>query len=265
MDGWQHGPMASFDIESTGIDVEADRIVTVSTVHIEPGRPVDTTAWMVNPGVEIPQAATDVHGITTEQARRQGRNPADVLAEVTAVLWATLNAGTPIVCMNVVYDLTLLDRECRRHGVPTLGEMLHGEVRPVVDVRLLDKQLDRYRPGKRRLLDLCEHYGVTLDGAHDSTHDALAAARVAWKIATLYPRVGGVALGELHDAQVRWAVEQERSFADYLRRQQALAEQAGRAEDASQLAKRIAGMDCGGWPVRPLPEPTPIGARGAAT
>ena len=213
---WHTGPMVGFDSETTGTDVESDRIVTASLVHIRPGQPIDSDAHMVAVDIDIPEGATAVHGITTEHARATGRPAAAVLADVVDVLEVTLAAGTPVVGMNICYDLTLLDRECRRWGVKPLGDRVPAA--PIIDVRVLDKQVDRYRKGGRKLTDLCRTYGVRIEEAHDSTWDAIAACRVAWRICQQYPQVAGMDLGQLHRGQVAWYGEQQRSFAEYRRR-----------------------------------------------
>lgn len=233
---WHKGPMLGFDTETTGVNVESDRIVTSSLVWVHPGRTPDITSYLADPGVEIPEAATAIHGITTEHAREYGRPPVEVLAATAADLTTALLQGVPVVGMNVPYDMTILDRECRRHGVPTVGERLHGNVRPFVDVRVLDKRADTYRKGGRTLTDLCRVYGVRLDGAHDSSADALAACRVAWRIAEMYPEIVGLDLDELHDEQIQWHADQVKSFAEYRARQ-------GKPLDDV----------CTDWPVRPYP------------
>ncbi|NUT31496.1 MAG: 3'-5' exonuclease [Hamadaea sp.] len=215
--------MVGFDLETTGVNVDTDRIVTASIVLINPAGPVDrplveTTTLLANPGVPIPAAATAVHGITDHLVQEKGRPPAEVLERICVELTCAVEFTTPIVTMNGVYDLTLLDRECRRHSVEPIVDRTRGVLSPVVDVRVLDKHVDPYRKGGRKLTDLCATYGVRIDGAHDSGHDALAACRVAWRIAEKHPRLQ-IDLGQLHGQQIRWAAEQVASFAAYRRKQ----------------------------------------------
>ncbi|GAA3366567.1 hypothetical protein [Saccharopolyspora gregorii] len=81
---------------------------------------------------------------------------------------------------------------------------------PVVDPRCLDKRFDRYRKGKRTLGALCEHYRVRLDSAHDATADALACARLAWRLAKTHPdEIGTRALAALHEDQTGWHRDQQ--------------------------------------------------------
>ena len=68
---WHEGTLYGFDVESTGVDVFTDRIVTATVVKIEGGQLADQRSWLVDPGISIPEAATKVHGITTERARAE--------------------------------------------------------------------------------------------------------------------------------------------------------------------------------------------------
>lgn len=56
-------PLAFLDLETTGTSVERDRIVEVSVIIVAPGGRVTRFASLVNPGVPIPEGATEVHGI----------------------------------------------------------------------------------------------------------------------------------------------------------------------------------------------------------
>lgn len=214
---WHLGRLAGIDIESTGVDVEADRIVTACVVQCGGGPPTQSFTWLADPGIEIPDGAFQVHGVTTEQARADGRPAAEVVEQVIAALTESALAGLPVVAMNASFDLTMLDREARRHGVQPLTDVVGKDLR-VVDPRVLDKRVDPYRRGGRKLEDLCRTYGVRLDAAHSADADAIAACRVAWRIADNRPDIGGADLAALHASQVQWAREQAESLASYFRR-----------------------------------------------
>ncbi|MDX3074587.1 3'-5' exonuclease [Streptomyces sp. MI02-7b] len=214
---WYLGRMCGFDLETTGIDVETDRIVTACIVQVGGNHPTASDTWLADPGIDIPEEAAKVHGITTEQARAEGHPAASVVQDLVSGLVQVVTHGIPVVAMNASFDLTMLDREARRHGIAPLSDVVGDELR-VVDPRVLDKRVDRYRRGGRTLTDLCRHYDVPLDGAHSADADAIAACRVAWRIASRYPEVGRALLDELHDQQIGWAREQAEGLADYFRR-----------------------------------------------
>ncbi|WP_026910801.1 exonuclease domain-containing protein [Patulibacter minatonensis] len=213
---WHTRRLAAFDIETTGIDVEHDRVVTAAVSIVGGGEPTASRSWLVDPGVEIPEGASAVHGITTAQARRDGQDPAEAIEQLTALLAAQQLAGVPIIAFNARFDLTILDREARRYGLVPLVDRIGGAERLlVVDPFVIDKQVDRYRRGRRTLTAVCEHHRVPLVDAHDANADALAAARVAWRMATSMIDIGGTELAELHRLQVGWAAEQAASLEEY--------------------------------------------------
>ncbi|WP_055696536.1 exonuclease domain-containing protein [Streptomyces silaceus] len=216
---WHLGRMAAFDLETTAADPETARIVTACVVQLGGGQPLSPATWVADPGVEIPDEAAKIHGYTTERARAEGRPAAEVVEEITAALGQVLAYGIPIVAMNARYDLTVLDRECRRHGLETLLDRYVDDVIwPVIDPFVIDKHVDRFRRGSRTLTALCQHYKVKLDGAHDSAADAIAAARVAWRLGATRPELATMDVEALHHAQIEWAREQAEGLAAYFRK-----------------------------------------------
>ena len=202
-----------FDLETTGVDVDTSRIVSACIAVLdEDGRVVSRWDWLADPGIEIPEGASAVHGITTERARADGRPATVVVAEIAQTLRVLFDSGIPVTVYNAPYDLTLLDRECRRHGLdPLEGTM------PVIDPLVIDKAVDRYRKGKRTLEVTAELYEVALDDAHDAGADAIAAGRVALALLRRYPDDLDIGLADLHGRQEVWHAEQAASFQDYLR------------------------------------------------
>ncbi|MGO2515654.1 MAG: 3'-5' exonuclease, partial [Corynebacterium variabile] len=85
----------------------------------------------------------------------------------------------------------------------------------VFDPLVVDKAKDRYRKGGRRLTQVCEHYGVTLDNAHEASADAVAAARVAWKLTRAYPEVVEMTADELMLKQATWNYEDKSHLKEY--------------------------------------------------
>lgn len=231
---WADEPILAFDLETTGPDPETARIVPSS-------RFVKETVLLADPGVEIPAEATAVHGITTNKAQAEGKPLAEVVATLRASLATSWAAGVPVIAYNAGYDLTVLDREIGRIG----GDRL--TLGPVVDPFVIDKQMDRYRKGSRKLIDTCKHYGIVLseEDAHGAAADALAAARLAWKLAKAYPDVGEAHLADLHDAQVEWARKQSLGLAQYFDRQ-------GNPDAAANCRARV-------WPLTPRPEEEKVG------
>ncbi|QCX75298.1 DNA polymerase III subunit epsilon [Streptomyces sp. YIM 121038] len=232
---WYEGPLAAFDTETTGVDVETDRIVSAAVVvQNGAGARPRVTRWLVNPGVPVPAAATAVHGLTQDHLERNGRWPAPVMEEMGRELAEQGAAGRPLVVMNAPFDLTLLDRELRRHRASSLARYVGGSPLCVLDPRVLDRHLDRYRKGRRTLSDLCELYGVELSGAHDAAADAQAALDLVRALGRRFSaRLDRLSPAELHTLQAVWHAAQARGLQTWFAR-------SGSAETVDPA-----------WPLRP--------------
>lgn len=237
MTGWHTQRLCAFDFESTAADPEEARIVTCCIAFVGGGERTEVHSWVADAGVEIPAEAAAIHGFDTARVRAEGKPLADVLPEILGYLTGAVAAGLPLVAYNSVYDVTLADRESRRFGLPPFGDALANAY--VIDPHTIDRALDRYRKGPRTLTDVSAHYGVRLDGAHNSTFDALAAARIAWTIAQrshmsagelrrlyadrrfpdevvrAFHGFSGLTLDDLQHAQARWYAELQDSRGTY--------------------------------------------------
>lgn len=228
---WNLGPLASWDTETTGTNTAEARIV--SSALVRPNG--DVQRWLSDvDGVAIPEGARAVHGISTEHARAHGRPAKEVIEQIADALAGELSAGrAALVVMNAPFDLSLLNAECSRHGVPTVADRI-GAVQPIVDPLVLDRAADKFRKGRRNLESLAAHYGVALTDAHSADADAQAALGVALRIAECHEKLR-VPARVLHGWQItmheRWAA----NYQGFLRRS----------------GKPDAVID-GSWPLRPV-------------
>ncbi len=193
-----------FDTETTGVDVAHDRIVTAALVRRDAGG-TQVRTWLLDPGIEIPDIATDIHGVTTDQAQAQGTAPPVALAQMADVLVSALVDGVPVVAFNARFDLRLLDAELTRHNLPTVPQRLGHLVRPVLDPLVLDRAMDPDRPGPRTLGDLCAVYEIATGTLHSADVDVMATLDLLDRMATRHPALAATDLDALHDQQVAWA------------------------------------------------------------
>jgi len=67
---WRKLRIASFDVETTGLDVKADRVVEIGIVVFEEGVPVEKYCKLINPeGRKIDPKASKKTGITNEMVK----------------------------------------------------------------------------------------------------------------------------------------------------------------------------------------------------
>jgi DNA polymerase-3 subunit epsilon len=253
---WWEGRIGCFDIETTGVDTEDARIVSAVIASVGEHRDSEVVSLIVNPWVDIPAGASEVHGIHDEVARFTGVPAELAIPAIVESIRAIARLGRPLTAYNARYDFTVLDREARRWGVEPLDM---SEVK-VIDPYVLDKHVHRFRKGSRKLVDVCAWYGAKLGQAHDAGADAIAAARLAWRICSQGQVIRRVRdqweeqeladlneewdrvrldLDLLYEAQRRWAAEQAAGLRDYF-------ERSGDLLKAAEVSES--------WPVVPLGE-----------
>ena len=193
--------LAVFDTETTGLDTRHARIVTCFLGIIGPdGEVQESHSWLADPGVDIPEQAAAVHGVTTEMAREQGRSAPDVVREIGDTVGGYLASGLPVVAYNAVYDFSILHHEMVRYDIAPLSDP-----RPIIDPLVIDRAVDTYRKGKRTLGMAAAHYLVALDDSHRADADAIAAGRVAQAILRQHDETLTGDAQWLHDQQIEWA------------------------------------------------------------
>ncbi len=184
---WHEGPLAALDLEATGVDTRTARIIEVGLFRFEKdGSSVALVDRLIDPGVPVPRAVTELTGISLDDLAAKGGSPADVLVETRTAIGALVDEGVPIVLYNANYDWPLLANELVRHG---LGPLPSVPPAILIDPLVLDRHVDQYRKGKRTLSTVTNHYGVRLDGAHRAAADAAATVGVARAIAERYPKI----------------------------------------------------------------------------
>lgn len=201
--------IAAFDLETTSADPRTAHVVTGCAVRLHGGHAHDLAEWMADPGIEIPDEAAAIHGVSTEQARAQGRPHGEVVDGIIATLRYCWDAGYTVVAFNAAYDLRIL-------ATHAPGFTIDG---PVIDPLVIDRQMMPRRRGRRTLSRLSELHGIVLDNAHTASADALAAGQLAHTMLTHhYPAMTGAPTREAMHAQRRWNEEQQADLYAYLQR-----------------------------------------------
>lgn len=210
---WHAEELLAFDLETTGVDRLSDVPVSFALVWVRAAEVVSLETAIIDPGRVIPPGASAVHGITTERARRDGMPLSTAVVRIAGAVVGASRRDVPIVGMKLDYDLTMLDSCYRRETGRGIED--DGFRGPVLDALVLDRHFDRYRRGKRTLADLCGHYGVAIEHAHDAVADAKAAVDVVVAMCRRYPDLCASAPHELHVAQAGWHSEWLASFSEW--------------------------------------------------
>ena len=157
-------PLAVLDLETTGLDPHADRIVELAVARIGPGDAESRYRRLVDPGRPIPPAATKVHGIADADVLGRPR-----FAAIAPKLLRLLE-GCDLAGFNIRrFDLPFLAAELARCGLEL----------PLAGRSVVDAQQLYHRQHPRDLASAVHHYlGRDHGGAHSVMGDALAAAEV---------------------------------------------------------------------------------------
>lgn len=227
---WRDLELVGVDLETTGLDVTTDRIVTAAAVHIgATSRPVDEAAMLTHPGISIPEGASKVHGIIDDQALREGRPYEEVYAKLRATITHAWQNGHAVVVYNAPYDLSMIHHEGLRLGYPPL------DVGFVVDPLVIDRQLTRKSGSERsrKLNPTATEHRVRHDIEHDAIEDVLTTLRICWRLKR-HPAIGRWTARKLWVMQGRWYRQRGEELREYF-------ESKGNSERAATV-----GVD---WPV----------------
>jgi DNA polymerase-3 subunit epsilon/ATP-dependent DNA helicase DinG len=154
----------ALDLETTGLDLEADEIIEIGAVRFDETGVLDTFQTLVNPGRPITPPVVTLTGITDEAVR--GAPPIWSLAPALEEFLG----GSPLVGQNVLgFDTLFLQRAGVRHS------------ESVYDTHQLAEML---MPGLAEygLAALCAHFGIPLTDHHRAGADAEASRRVFLKL-----------------------------------------------------------------------------------
>jgi DNA polymerase-3 subunit epsilon len=157
-----------FDTETTGLDpYTGDRLVEIGCVELVNGFPTGQSFHRyINPDREVPQAAFDVHGLSTEFLKDKPLF-ADICEELIAFI-----GDAPLIAHNAYFDWGFLNAELER-----CKKLLIARER-MVDTLMLARR--KYPNGPNRLDDLCNRFGIDLSKRvkHGALTDAELLAEV---------------------------------------------------------------------------------------
>lgn len=184
LESWKHRPWFIFDTETTGVDVEVDRIVQVGGLWMQNGEITGRHLVTVNPGVPIPEGASAVHGI--DDHRVAG---APSFAGVFPLVLEHFRRAEVVLTYNgTTFDWPLMVNECRRLG-GTAEHDLHEATAETLFVDVLTqvkrKSIGRWWKGRgrHRLAAVGQRMEVVLPPGmrpHRADADCYITGRVLW-------------------------------------------------------------------------------------
>ncbi len=157
-------PIAFIDLETTGINISADRIVEISVLKINPDGREEWMSTRINPEMPIPPKSTAIHGIGDEDVA-----DSPTFKEIAKKLTAFLE-GTDLAGYNAIkFDIPVLAEEFLRANID-----FNFHKRRYVDVQVI------FHKKEQRTLSAAYQFYCSkeLENAHSSKADTEATFEV---------------------------------------------------------------------------------------
>lgn len=168
-------PLVFFDLETTGTNINTDRIVEICYLKVYPNGNEEAKTLRINPEMPIPEEASRVHGIFDEDVadcptfKQVARN---IAADIEGCDLAGFNSNR--------FDIPVLAEEFLRAGVD-----IDMSRRKFIDVQVIYHKLEQ-----RTLSAAYKFYcGKNLDDAHSAEADTRATYDVLKAQLDRYPEV----------------------------------------------------------------------------
>jgi DNA polymerase III subunit epsilon len=168
-------PLVFFDLETTGINVNSDRIVEISYLRIHPNGNEEIKTFRVNPGIPIPKEASDLHHITNEDVAH-----CPTFKEIGKTIAKDIE-GCDLAGFNSNrFDVPMLVEECLRNDIE-----VDFSKRKLIDVQVIFHKMEQ-----RTLSAAYKFYcGKELEGAHGAEADTKATYEVLKSQLDRYPEL----------------------------------------------------------------------------
>jgi DNA polymerase-3 subunit epsilon len=169
-------PLASIDLETTGVNLGTDRIVEIAIVKVLPDGTRSVKRKLINPEMPIPKTSSDIHGITDEMVK-----DAPTFKQVANELKQVLDRCDIAGYNSNRFDIPLLMEEFLRVQVE-----FDMKGRRLVDVQKIFHQMEQRTLGAAYKF----YCNKVLDGAHSAEADASATFEILEAQTIRYPTLG---------------------------------------------------------------------------
>ena len=171
------GSVVCFDLETTGLDSENDRIIEIGACLYEDGQITNVFNTFVDPGMDIPSRITEITGITNDMVLGAPKE------EEAVTKFVDFCKGLPLVAHNASFDMSFVKAACSRI------ESLKEQSFTYIDTLALSQSLLSDLP-KHRLDSLTKHFKLPTFNHHRASDDAIALARIYDKLIEILEKEG---------------------------------------------------------------------------
>jgi DNA polymerase III subunit epsilon len=157
-------PIVFFDLETTGINIQSDRIVEICVAKLSPGGEMEVKTRRINPEKHIPVEVSEIHGIYDEDVKDK-----PTFKSVASSFYLYLEQ-CDLAGYNIKrFDIPLLIEEFKRAGLDF----------DLIGRNLVDMQTIYHKREPRTLAAACKFFcGHELENAHSAEADVIASIDV---------------------------------------------------------------------------------------
>lgn len=157
-------PLIFFDVETTGVDVNSDRILELGAIKFFPDGSSEEFYLLLNPIVQIAKEATEKHGYTNENLKDKPTFK-DSIEKVLEFFEESDLGGHN----SNVFDIQILAEEIKRSGYTY----------DISKVKMIDTRKIYLKNNPKELSHLYTEYtGKTLENAHSANADIMATIEI---------------------------------------------------------------------------------------
>ncbi|MBQ4240719.1 MAG: PolC-type DNA polymerase III [Oscillospiraceae bacterium] len=177
-----------FDLETTGLDCENERIIEIGACIVRDGQVTETFDTFVDPQRAIPDKITEITGISDKMV-----SGAPLEEQALRDFFSFVN-GRILVAHNASFDMSFLKAACRRCGFSDAFEL------PCVDTLALAQTLlpDLAR---HRLDSLTKYFKLPKFNHHRAADDTVALARIYLKLIEMLEEQGITDYSDINSRQ----------------------------------------------------------------
>ncbi len=159
-----------FDVETTGLSAERDRLIEIAAIKIKNGQEVDTFESYINPERKISQLITDITSISNDDVKNAPKEK-DVMRD----FYNWLDDDDILVAHNARFDLGFIGKSFERLGI--MKELHYGSIDTLFISRAVNKEAKRHG-----LSNLAKMYKVKLIQHHRAIYDTKTTAEIFIKM-----------------------------------------------------------------------------------
>lgn len=172
-----------FDLETTGLNKETDKIIEIGAVKVKNGAITDRFSAFVNPKVKLSDKIIELTGITDDMLYNQP-DENEVLPK-----FLDFFGNSVLVAHNANFDVGFVRQWARKNKI----EISNSVLDTVELSKVLFPELSRYK-----LDTVAKHLGISLENHHRAVDDAFCTAEIFIKCINILMEFGNSNLNDIN-------------------------------------------------------------------